>query len=94
MVLPIVLRICLRTWLPTRIAKVEVTNKKILVTLYEQFPQGKIRLIFAFRYSEVDDPLSILYLFTRSLPKADHKLGIFLKYLFYTHFIYDQGMTI
>ncbi|CCH65181.1 hypothetical protein RINTHM_7180 [Richelia intracellularis HM01] len=84
----------MKTWLPTGIAKVEVTNKEILVTLYEQFPQGKIRLIFAFHHSEIDDPLSLLYLFTRSLPKLDHKLGISLKYPFYTHFIYDQGMTI
>jgi 1-acyl-sn-glycerol-3-phosphate acyltransferase len=92
--LPILLRFRLRPWLPTGIAQVQVTNAETLATLYEQFQAGKIRLIFAFRHPEVDDPLSIMYLFTRTLPRTARKLGISLKYPFYTHFIYDRGMTI
>ena len=60
LVLPILLRIRLRNWLPAGIAKVEVTNAETLAKLYEKFQQGKIRLIFAFRHAEVDDPLGDL----------------------------------
>ncbi|MDJ0798233.1 MAG: 1-acyl-sn-glycerol-3-phosphate acyltransferase [Calothrix sp. MO_167.B12] len=93
LMLPILLRLRLRPWLPAGITEVKVSNAETLATAYQQFQAGKTRLLFAFRHSEVDDPLSIIYLFTRTLPRTARKLGISLQYPFYSHFMYDRGMT-
>ena len=93
LVLPILLRFRLRPWLPAGIAEVKVTNGETLAKFYQQFQAGKNRLLFAFRHVEVDDPLSLMYLFTRTLPRTARKLDISLQYPFYSHFMYDRGMT-
>ncbi len=92
--LPIVQRIRLKSWLPAGISKIEIVNGETLAELWQKFQTGQIRLIFAFRHCEVDDPISGLYLFSRGIPKIAKKFGISLNYPLHSHFMYDRGMTI
>lgn len=92
--LPILQRFRLQPWLPAGIKEVETRNGETLVNLYHQFQIGKIRLIFAFRHCEVDDPLTGLYLFSREIPKVARQNKIKLKSPINCHFMYDRGMTI
>ena len=92
--LPIFLRFRFRPWLPAGISRIEVTNAKTLAEFYQRFQAGKIRLLFAFRHVEIDDPLCLIYLFSRTLPRTARKLGISLRYPFYSHPIYDRGMLL
>ncbi|MBW4668392.1 MAG: 1-acyl-sn-glycerol-3-phosphate acyltransferase [Cyanomargarita calcarea GSE-NOS-MK-12-04C] len=92
--LPVLLRFRVRPWLPAGISQVSVANAKTLVDLYQQFQSGKIRLLMAFRHPEVDDPVCMMYLLSRSVPQAARQLGIRLQKPFHSHFVYDRGMTI
>ncbi|MCJ8282065.1 MAG: 1-acyl-sn-glycerol-3-phosphate acyltransferase [Rivularia sp. ALOHA_DT_140] len=92
--LPIFQRFRLLYWLPSGINKFETVNGENLVNLYHQFQIGKIRLIFAFRHCEVDDPLTGLYLFSREVPRIARQQNITLKSPINCHFMYDRGMTI
>ncbi|MDJ0649014.1 MAG: 1-acyl-sn-glycerol-3-phosphate acyltransferase, partial [Xenococcaceae cyanobacterium MO_188.B19] len=92
--LPILQRLRLQPWLPAGISKIETVNGETLVELFHQFQTGKIRLILAFRHCEVDDPLSGLYLFSRTIPQIARHQGISLKSPIHSHFMYDRGMTI
>ncbi|MDY7015830.1 MAG: 1-acyl-sn-glycerol-3-phosphate acyltransferase, partial [Cyanobacteriota bacterium] len=92
--LPIALRVRFRPWLPAGIEHVETVNVEVLVDLYRQFQAEKIRLLLAFRHTQVDDPLSTAYLLTRAVPQAARQQGIFLQHPTHTHFLYDRGMTI
>lgn len=92
--LPVLLRFRLRRWLPARIIRVETENALELAKLYEQFQAGKVRFLMAFRHPEVDDPLSMLYLISRAIPKNARENGIKLKDPVHSHFIYERGMTI
>lgn len=92
--LPLFLRFRFRPWLPAGISQIEVTNAKTLAEFYQRFQAGKVRLLFAFRHVEVDDPLCLIYLFSRTLPRTARKLGISLRYPFYSHPIYDRGMLL
>ena len=92
--LPIVQKIRLRPWLPAGISQIKVVNGETLVKLYQQFQTGKIRLILAFRHCEVDDPISGMYLFSRTVPELAQKHHISLQYPIHSHFMYDRGMTL
>ncbi|MBD2771711.1 lysophospholipid acyltransferase family protein [Iningainema tapete] len=92
--LPILQRLRLRPWLPTGIAKIETENVEVLVDLYQQFQAGKIRFLIAFRHCEVDDPLSMLYLLSRAVPKVARKIGVTLQYPIHSYFLYDRGMLL
>jgi hypothetical protein len=92
--LPVLLRFRTRPWLPAGIAEVETVNVERLVNLYQQFQAGKIRFLMAFRHSEVDDPLCMMYLLSQAVPKVARKRGISLQYPTHSHFIYDRGMTL
>lgn len=81
-------------WLPARIARIETENPEILVEHYHQFQAGKIRLIFAFRHSEVDDPLAGLYLLSREIPRVARQMGVKLHTPLHAHFMYDRGMPL
>ncbi|HBB35920.1 MAG TPA: glycerol acyltransferase [Cyanobacteria bacterium UBA8803] len=93
-VLPLLLRLRIRPWLPAGIAQVETVNVEVLAHLYQQFQMGKIRFLIAFRHPEVDDPLCMMYLFSRAVPEVARQQGMALQYPIHTHFIYDRGMTI
>ena len=92
--LPILRRWRLQPWLPAGIGQIETVNGETLVELLHRFQMGKIRLILAFRHCEVDDPLSGLHLFSRSVPQIARQQGIELKSPIHGHFMYDRGMTI
>jgi len=91
-VLPMMLKVRLKAWLPSGIASIEATNVEVLANLYQQFQAGKIRFIMAFRHPEVDDPLSALFLLSRIVPRVARQKGISLKSPIHSHFIYDRGM--
>jgi 1-acyl-sn-glycerol-3-phosphate acyltransferase len=92
--LPVLLRVRVRPWLPTGIAQVETVNVEALVKLYQQFQAGKIRFLIAFRHPEVDDPLCMLYLLSHAVPKVARQMGISLQYPIHSHFLYERGMTL
>ncbi|PLZ81856.1 glycerol acyltransferase [Fischerella muscicola CCMEE 5323] len=92
--LPILLRFRLRPWLPAGISRIQVKNAEILAELYQQFQAGKIRFLMAFRHPEVDDPLCMLYLLSRAVPRVARQQGIPLQYPIHSHFIYERGMLL
>ncbi|MCX7595579.1 MAG: 1-acyl-sn-glycerol-3-phosphate acyltransferase [Fischerella sp.] len=92
--LPFLLRLRLRPWLPAGIARIEVKNAEILAELYQQFQAGKVRFLMAFRHPEVDDPLCMFYLLSREVPRVARKQGIWLQYPIHSHFIYERGMLL
>jgi len=92
--LPIMLRFRLRPWLPAGISQIETVNVEALVDLYQQFQAGKIRFLMAFHHPEVDDPLSMLYLLSRAVPRVARQQGIHLQYPIHSHFMYERGMTL
>ncbi|MUG96135.1 1-acyl-sn-glycerol-3-phosphate acyltransferase [Scytonema sp. UIC 10036] len=93
-ILPVVLRLRLRPWLPTGIAQVETVNVEVLAKLYQQFQAGKIRFLIAFRHPEVDDPLCMFHLVSKAVPEIARKKGISLQSPIHSHFIYERGMTL
>jgi 1-acyl-sn-glycerol-3-phosphate acyltransferase len=92
--LPIVLRFRTRPWLPTGIVHIEGKNAEILAKLYQQFQAGKIRFLIAFRHPEVEDPLCMLYLLSRIVPRVARQQGILLQHPVHSYFLYDRGMTV
>ncbi|TAF11057.1 MAG: 1-acyl-sn-glycerol-3-phosphate acyltransferase [Nostocales cyanobacterium] len=92
--LPFVLRVRTRPWLPAGIVKIEAKNTEVLAKLYQEFQAGKIRFLIAFRHPEVEDPLSMLYLLSRIVPKVAREKGISLQYPVHSHFMYERGMTL
>lgn len=92
--LPILLRLRTRPWLVAGITRIETNNVETLVEMYQKFQAGKIRFLIAFRHPEVEDPFSMLYLFSRAVPRVARQKGIPLKHPIHTHFIYDRGMTV
>lgn len=92
--LPLMLRLRLRPWLPAGIVQIEAKNAEVLVQLYQQFQAGKIRFLLAFRHPEVDDPLCMFYLLSRIVPQVARQQGIKLAYPVHSHFLYDRGMTL
>jgi 1-acyl-sn-glycerol-3-phosphate acyltransferase len=92
--LPILLRFRLRPWLPSGISRIQVKNAETLAELYQQFQAGKVRFLMAFRHPEVDDPLCMLYLLSRAVPRVARQQGIFLQYPIHSHFIYERGMLL
>ena len=92
--LPFVLRFRTRPWLRGSICQINTVNVEILVKLYQQFQAGKIRFLMAFHHPEVEDPLCLLYLMSRIIPRKAREQGISLQYPIHSHFIYDRGMTI
>lgn len=92
--LPVLRRFRLRPWLPAGIAQIETVNVETLVNLYQQFQNGKIRFLMAFRHAEVDDPLSMMYLLSKAVPRVARQKNISLQYPAHSYFVYDRGMTL
>jgi hypothetical protein len=95
---PWMLRLC-RLSLPwvlrsqTAIVQLDVEGLDRLVDLYDRFALGKVRLLFAFRHSSVDDPLCLFKLFSQLLPEAAAKGGRSLPTTHF-HFLYDRGIPL
>jgi hypothetical protein len=92
--LPLLLRVRLRPWLPAGIWPVTCANPEVLADCFDQFQRGDIRLMMAFRHSQVDDPLCLSYLFSRLVPQAARRRGIHLKRPLHSFFMYDRGMPL
>jgi 1-acyl-sn-glycerol-3-phosphate acyltransferase len=92
--LPLLLRVRLRRWLPAGIWPVVCENPEVLVEGFRQFQAGQMRLLLAFRHSQVDDPLCLSYLFSRLLPRAARQQGTPLQRPIHSHFMYDRGMPL
>ncbi|WP_017297577.1 1-acyl-sn-glycerol-3-phosphate acyltransferase [Nodosilinea nodulosa] len=94
MLLPLMLRLRLRPWLPAGIWPVTCPNPEVLADCFHQFQAGKIRLIMAFRHSQVDDPICLSYLFSRLVPRAARQQGFGLRRPLHSFFMYDRGMPL
>lgn len=93
-ILPLLLRVRLRPWLPAGIWPVVCDNPEQLMEYWHQFQTGQIRLLLAFRHSQVDDPLCLSYLFSRILPRTARQQGIRLQRPLHSYFMYDRGMPL
>ena len=94
LLLPILLRIRLRPWLPAGIWPVTCPNPEVLARCWQQFQAGQIRLILAFRHGQVDDPMCLSYLFSRLVPQTAQRCGFSLKRPIHSFFMYDRGMSL
>jgi hypothetical protein len=90
------LHLLLPYWLrsPRAIHPIQTHHLERLVQAYEQFSQGKIRLILAFRHPSVDDPLVLFYLLAFLLPQAAKQQQVKLPSLLHCHFLYDRGIPL
>ncbi|PMB38820.1 glycerol acyltransferase, partial [Fischerella thermalis CCMEE 5330] len=78
----------------TAISQIEADNVEVLVNLYRQFQEGKIRFLIAFRHPQATDPLCLGYLLSRLVPRVARQQGISLQHPIHAHFIYDRGITL
>ncbi len=76
------------------IVEVETSGVERLVELYRDFQQGKTRFMIAFRHPGVDDPVSLYYLLSQSVPKAARKIGVSLASPTHAYFLYDRGVPL
>ncbi|MEB3250495.1 MAG: 1-acyl-sn-glycerol-3-phosphate acyltransferase [Merismopediaceae bacterium] len=96
---PWVLRACqtlLPLWLQWRSPLTEITAQHLerLVSAYEEFQAGKIRLLLAFRHPSVNDPYCMGYLFWRLLPQALPAQKLTFPSPIHSHFMYDRGIPL
>ena len=77
-----------------KIADVQVSNPEVLVDLYRQFQEGKIRFMMAFRHPSTNDPLCMNYLLSNYLGKVAKQKGVKLQHPIHAHFIYDRGIPL
>ena len=78
----------------TPINHIEADNVEVLVDLYRQFQEGKIRFMLAFRHPKTDDPFCLGYLLSQLVPKVARQQGIVLQQPPHAHFIYDRGVPL
>jgi hypothetical protein len=86
----------LPSWLnwQTAITQIEADNVEILVDLYRQFQEKKIRFLLAFRHPKTDDPFCLGYLFSQIVPKVAIQQNTALQLPIHAHFIYDRGIPL
>jgi hypothetical protein len=78
----------------TNIAQIEADHVEVLAELFQQFQQGKIRLLLAFRHPSINDPYSMADLLWKKLPQVAQKNNIPLKFPLHAHFMYDRGIPL
>ncbi|MEA5505753.1 1-acyl-sn-glycerol-3-phosphate acyltransferase [Halotia wernerae UHCC 0503] len=78
----------------TAITQIEADNLEVLVDLYRQFQEGKIRFLLAFRHPKTDDPFCLAYLFSQLVPRVAREQGAVLQSPIHAHFIYDRGIPL
>ncbi|MEH2236174.1 1-acyl-sn-glycerol-3-phosphate acyltransferase [Nostoc sp.] len=96
---PLLLRVVhllLPSWInwQTAITQIEADNVEVLVDVYRQFQEGKIRFMLAFRHPKTDDPLCLGYLLSQLVPKVARSQGTALEFPIHAHFIYDRGIPL
>jgi hypothetical protein len=89
-------QVVLPTWMrwQTPISYIEVENGLTLLDLYQQFQQGKIRLLLAFRHPRTEDPLCLVYLLAQILPRLAKENHLDIQLPIHAHFIYDRGIPL
>ncbi len=78
----------------TTITQIEADNVEVLVDLYRQFQDKKIRFLIAFRHPSVDDPFCMTHLLWHLVPRVAREQGISLQRPIHAHFIYDRGIPL
>ena len=78
----------------TAITDIQADNAEVLVDLYRQFQEKKIRFLIAFRHPSVDDPFCMTHLLWRIVPQVAKQQGISLQKPIHAHFIYDRGIPL
>ncbi len=78
----------------TAITDIQADNAEVLVDLYRQFQERKIRFLIAFRHPSVDDPFCMTHLLWRIVPQVAKQQGISLQKPIHAHFIYDRGIPL
>ncbi|MBD2693790.1 1-acyl-sn-glycerol-3-phosphate acyltransferase [Anabaena catenula] len=78
----------------TPISQIEAENVEVLLDLNQQFQEGKIRFMLAFRHPKTEDPLCLAYLFSQLVPKVARQRGVQLQHPIHAHFIYDRGIPL
>jgi 1-acyl-sn-glycerol-3-phosphate acyltransferase len=78
----------------TNITKIQADRLEILANLYQEFQQGKIRFLIAFRHPNVNDPYCMGYLFWKLLPNFARQKNIPLTSPIHSHFMYDRGIPL
>ncbi|MEH2287683.1 1-acyl-sn-glycerol-3-phosphate acyltransferase [Nostoc sp.] len=91
-----VVHLLLPSWInwQTSITEIEADNVEVLVDLYRQFQEGKIRFLLAFRHPKTDDPFCLGYLLSQLVPKIARSQGTTLQFPIHAHFIYDRGIPL
>ncbi len=82
-----------RKW-QTPITDIQGQNLETLARLYQQFQQGKIRFLIAFRHPSTNDPFAIAELLWHLVPQAAKQQNISLNAPVHFHFIYDRGIPL
>ena len=89
-------RFLLPFWLRTQlaIADIQSENVETLAQHYQDFQQGKSRILIAFRHPTTIDPFTMGHLVWKQLPKVARQSGIKLKAPVHSHFLYDRGVAL
>lgn len=89
-------RFLLPFWLRTQlgIADMQCENVETLARQYQEFQQGKARILIAFRHPSTTDPFTMAHLVWKELPKVARQSGIKLKAPVHSHFLYDRGVAL
>jgi 1-acyl-sn-glycerol-3-phosphate acyltransferase len=90
------IRAVLPAWMrfKLKITAADVQHLDRFVHLYQQFQQGQVRIMVAFRHPTIDDPFTMAYLTWHLLPKAARRFGVKLASPVHSHFIYDRGISL
>jgi 1-acyl-sn-glycerol-3-phosphate acyltransferase len=78
----------------TSIRRVDVEDIETLAEKYIDLQNGKARILIAFRHPNADDPLSLIQLFWRKLPKYFQEKKIKLDRFVHFHFVWDRGIPL
>ncbi|MFM6188887.1 1-acyl-sn-glycerol-3-phosphate acyltransferase [Planktothrix sp.] len=83
-------------WIRWKTPIVEIKGEQVerLVDLYQQFQQGKIRFLLAFRHPNTDDPFCMSQLLWRWVPEMAKQQRIALSAPIHAHFMYDRGIPL
>jgi 1-acyl-sn-glycerol-3-phosphate acyltransferase len=86
----------LPTWIRTQTAinHIEAENVEVLVKLYREFQEKKIRFLLAFRHPQTDDPFALVYMLSQIVPRVARQESITLESAIHAHFIYDRGIPL
>ncbi|KKJ01545.1 lysophospholipid acyltransferase family protein [Prochlorothrix hollandica] len=77
-----------------QVQSVQVEHLDRLVHHYQQFQQGKSRLLLAFRHPSIDDPAVLFHLMAHLLPQQAKGQGQPFKTPTHCHFLYDRGIPL